>query len=75
MITLSEFYTLLDHHDWFYAYSDDGRYYRAGLEQMLAIKSVLEQAEGVDKRYEDLYDDFRAYIESPKTVEKPKNDY
>ena len=37
----------LEQHDWFYEYSDDNRYYKAGQKEFLDIWNVIEQLQAI----------------------------
>ena len=37
----------LKHHDWFYEYSDDSRYYNSGLREFTQIWQTIEQLQEV----------------------------
>lgn len=39
-MTLWEFYIELEHHDWFYAWSDDGRVYRNGEANRVRLRDI-----------------------------------
>lgn len=72
--TLAEFWDMLNRFDWFYHYSDDHKYYKAGETGIVRLKSIAAHG-GSD--YLKLMDDFRnAVFSGPafksEKIEKPK---
>lgn len=68
MLTLFDFYKMLESHDWTYQYSDDHRYWKKGSDEARQIDHVLEM-QGSDKNeYRELYNAYADYIwrEGPK---------
>ena len=52
-ISLSEFYKLLEDHDWTYNYSDDQRYYAQGVAEADTIAHTRKISAEHDKLYRD----------------------
>ena len=66
MNNLDDLKKLLSTHDWFYYFSDDPRYYRAGEDSAQKIKMVMETATDDMKR---LYNEYHArYFNTPSFV-------
>ena len=57
-MNLTNFYDMLDRHDWFYSYADDHRYYILGRDNEVKL---LKMAGEHGKEYKDLYDSFHHY--------------
>jgi len=57
-VTLSEYYDLLEEHDWYYAFSDDMRIYSKGEKQEMYLTGVA-QRNGIS--FQNLYDAFHHY--------------
>ena len=51
---LKKFEKLLKSHDWFYQYSDDSKYYRAGRESAAKINYILQKNKD-NPEYQELY--------------------
>ncbi|NDG31610.1 hypothetical protein EB118_16275 [bacterium] len=67
--TLSEFYDMLEHHDWSYQYSDDHRYWRRGQQQMAEIRTAIDSG---GKAYSDLFEQWDGYAWREKDSNIPK---
>lgn len=63
-MTLSEFYTKLGYHDWFYQYSDDHRVWRNGQDNYDRLVEISKES----PEHRQLFEDYAAYVFS----EKPK---
>ena len=50
-MNLKQYDKKLANHDWFYYYSDDGRFYRAGREEASVIEDVMKQSDDHTKLY------------------------
>ena len=46
---IKELRELLEHHDWYYNYSDDFRWYKAGQESMNEIHRLIVQSDDVEE--------------------------
>ena len=59
----------LKHHDWFYEYSDDNRYYNSGLREFTQIWQTIEQLQEVGENEFDqaiaLYKQYKPIISTP----------
>ena len=44
-VTLKEFYTILARHDWYYMYSDDPSYYRAGEASSKRLQAIAQNSQ------------------------------
>ncbi len=53
MITLREFYELLEKHDWYYMYSDEYRVWKKGEEEASTIQQIVKQSEEHRKLLEE----------------------
>jgi len=58
-MSLTEFYDLLEGHDWYYEYSDDYSVWSAGHKKQKAIELIAIQNKG---RYKLLYDAYSTHI-------------
>lgn len=70
-MTLSEFFNLLENHDWFFEMSDDGRVYRRGESQRARIEQVAAESPA----HKALFEAFRAHMFSGPawgTAKQPK---
>lgn len=71
-LTLKEYYDQLEKHDWYWMYSDDSNFYRAGL---LETDKLLKIANEQGSDYQKLFEEFNSYIfsgEAFATKQKPK---
>jgi hypothetical protein len=59
-MTLQEFYDQLVAHDWYYHFSDDGRVYRAGLDNERRLLALASENDG----FKSLYDQYRDHVQS-----------
>ena len=57
-MNLTNFYDILDRHDWFYSYADDHRYYILGRDNEVKL---LKMAGEHGKEFQDLYNAFHYY--------------
>jgi len=65
---IKELKELLKHHDWFYNYSDDFRWYKAGSDSLSEIHRLILQSD-------DVKEAIKAYNEEcPKGYEISEND-
>ena len=65
---IKELKELLKHHDWFYNYSDDFRWYKAGSDSLSEIHRLILQSDNVREA-------IKAYNEEcPEGYEISKND-
>ena len=59
----------LKSHDWFYEYSDDNRYYNAGLKEFTDIWNVIEQLQAIGENEFDqaiaLYKQYKPVVKAP----------
>lgn len=44
MTTLIEFYDMLEQHDWYYAFSDDHRVWKAGNANLAKIQNIVRES-------------------------------
>lgn len=69
--SLKAYYEMLDHHDWYYSYSDDGGVYRRGSKN----EDIIKDYSHTSPEHYKLYSDFCAhYFNGPawSTVQPPK---
>lgn len=57
-MTLSEFYTELGYHDWYYEYSDDHGVWRRGREDYGRLVSIAKES----PEHQKLFEDYSAYV-------------
>jgi len=59
----------LKHHDWFYEYSDDARYYNSGLREFTQIWQTIEQLQEIGENEFDqaiaLYKQYKPVVNAP----------
>ena len=59
----------LKHHDWFYEYSDDMRYYNTGLREFQQIWQTIEQLQEIGENEFDqaiaLYKQYKPIVSTP----------
>ena len=59
----------LKHHDWFYEYSDDNRYYNSGLREFQQIWQTIEQLQEIGENEFDqaiaLYKQYKPIVSTP----------
>ena len=59
----------LKHHDWFYEYSDDNRYYNSGLREFTQIWQTIEQLQEIGVNEFDqaiaLYKQYKPIVSTP----------
>ena len=59
----------LKHHDWFYEYSDDMRYYNTGLREFQQIWQTIEQLQEIGENEFDqaiaLYKQYKPVVSTP----------
>ena len=59
----------LKHHDWFYEYSDDARYYNSGLREFTQIWQTIEQLQAIGENEFDqaisLYKQYKPVVNTP----------
>jgi len=59
----------LKHHDWFYEYSDDARYYNSGLREFTQIWQTIEQLQAIGENEFDqaiaLYKQYKPVVNAP----------
>ena len=59
----------LKHHDWFYEYSDDMRYYNTGLREFQQIWQIIEQLQNIGENEFDqaiaLYKQYKPIVSTP----------
>ena len=59
----------LKHHDWFYEYSDDSRYYNSGLREFQQIWQTIEQLQNLGENEFDqaitLYKQYKPIVSTP----------
>ena len=59
----------LKHHDWFYEYSDDSRYYNSGLREFTQIWQTIEQLQEISENAFDqaiaLYKQYKPVVSTP----------
>ena len=67
-VALSQYWDMLSQFDWFYAWSDSMRVYRAGEVAEEALKALT----GLGAEYADLYARFRAHKYSGAPFGKPE---
>ena len=59
----------LEHHDWFYEYSDDSRYYNSGLREFQQIWRTIEEIQAIGENEFDLA--LALYTEAKPVVSTP----
>jgi hypothetical protein len=57
MTRLTEYYNLLEAHDWYYTYSDDGRVYQRGWKRELELETIAAESPA----HQELFDAFRRH--------------
>lgn len=57
-VSLREFYSMLENHDWYFDWSDDMRVYRAGKESLNKLISLSQ----VSPKHRELFQDFESYM-------------
>jgi hypothetical protein len=59
----------LRHHDWFYEYSDDSRYYNSGLREFQQIWQTIEKLQEIGENEFDLaialYKQYKPVVKTP----------
>ena len=59
----------LKHHDWFYEYSDDSRYYNSGLREFTQIWQTIEQLQAISENAFNqaiaLYKQYKPIVSTP----------
>ena len=59
----------LKHHDWFYEYSDDHRYYNSGLREFTQIWHTIEQLQEIGENEFDqainMYKKYKPVVKTP----------
>ena len=59
----------LKHHDWFYEYSDDNRYYNSGLREFTQIWQTIEKLQEIGENEFDqaisLYKQYKPIVNTP----------
>ena len=59
----------LKHHDWFYDYSDDSRYYNSGLREFTHIWQTIEQLQDIgENEFDqaiDMYKQYKPIVSTP----------
>ena len=59
----------LKHHDWFYEYSDDSRYYNSGLREFTQIWHTIEQLQEIGENEFDqaisMYKKYKPVVKTP----------
>jgi len=59
----------LKHHDWFYEYSDDSRYYNSGLREFTQIWQTIERLQEIGENEFDqaiaLYKQYKPVVSTP----------
>jgi len=59
----------LKHHDWFFEYSDDSRYYNSGLREFQQIWQTIEQLQEIgENEFDqaiDMYKKYKPVVKSP----------
>ena len=59
----------LRHHDWFYEYSDDSRYYNSGLREFQQIWQTIEQLQAISENAFDqaiaMYKEHKPVVSTP----------
>ena len=59
----------LKHHDWFYEYSDDSRYYNSGLREFTHIWNTIEKLQEIGENEFDqaiaLYKQYKPIVSTP----------
>ena len=67
----------LKHHDWFYEYSDDHRYYTSGLREFTQIWQTIEQLQEIgENEFDqaiDMYKKYKPVVKTPHEVVVGKN--
>ena len=67
----------LKHHDWFYEYSDDNRYYNSGLREFTQIWQTIEQLQEIGENEFDqaiaLYKQYKPVVKTPHEVVVGRN--
>lgn len=68
MTTLSEFFDLLEKHDWFYNFSDDHRSWKSGKANLEKLQSIADESEA----HRRLFLDYHQHIFSGEQWDRPK---
>ena len=67
----------LKHHDWFYEYSDDHRYYSTGLREFQQIWQTIEKLHNIGENEFDqaiaLYKKYKPVVDTPHETVVGKN--
>ena len=62
----------LKHHDWFYEYSDDARYYNSGLREFTQIWQTIEKLQEIGENEFDqaiaMYKEHKPVVTTPNEV-------
>ena len=70
-MTVKEYMTMLQNHDWFYDYSDDHRVWQDGVNE----RQKLRDAFSLDKRFKKMYNDWYDYVEGKIDTRPHSEDY
>lgn len=62
---LEEFYSLLENHDWTFAYSDDHRAYTKGNDSLKVIQATMQENDRLMRLWEDYADSIWNHTEKP----------
>ena len=67
----------LKHHDWFYEYSDDHRYYTSGLREFTQIWHTIDKLQEIcENEFDqaiDMYKKYKPVVKTPHEVVVGKN--
>jgi hypothetical protein len=64
-LTIEELYDIMEKHDWYYMYSDDGNVHRRGREASQKLQAMVQE----NKHFLALYNEYSDYISGNR--EKP----
>ena len=70
-MSIEEFFTKLQHHDWYYDYSDDHSVWTRGKNESRAIRNLCQENELFTRMYTD-FADYMFKHESRSIVDEPK---
>lgn len=71
MTTPTEFYKMLEQHDWFYNYSDDHRAWTAGNEATRRLQAIIQENDVLTR----MYNDYAKSVHNPDLGKPVLEDY
>jgi|TARA_R110002153_G_scaffold94742_1_gene228172 hypothetical protein len=69
---IQDFFKLLEHHDWYYNYSDDHRAWKKGQEESQRIQSIIQEVPLYTTMYLAMSDYMFKPLDERTGLEKPK---